>query len=417
MRQGQQNRRGRGRQNNGGHSSSHQTHNQSNNNNNRKGQNPLARSYESNGPDVKIRGNPAHIAEKYTTLARDAHTSGDSVLAEAYLQYAEHYNRIIMAYREQQGGAEGAPRPRSQNDGLDGNSDQGGDEDGGDQSQASDASIRGQEPQPGMFDQPGGRFAERSTEQPIREDRGNRDEQRPQRGYDDRQPRRNDGNRDGGNNRNDGNRSDGNRDGGRRDRYGEAPRGYNGNRDDRRERFDRNRVQIAEMIAAQTGRASAARIVVRTTVRPRTAAIRSARTRIVKVKSDRVKIGKIEIGRVTSGQSRIAPLSSDRWSNRCRSNSCQPRLLKPRWRQLRCVRRQRRVVVQPHRRLIGSSRGHKSSQSSCVDRSVGRAGRRFQQLMRSRRRRWSHRSRVICNGCWRWSCQSQTDRTGSAALS
>ena len=84
VRQGQQNRRGRGR-----------------NNNNRKNHNPLARSFESNGPDVKIRGTPAHIAEKYLTLSRDAQTSGDPVLAENYLQHAEHYIRIIMAYREQ----------------------------------------------------------------------------------------------------------------------------------------------------------------------------------------------------------------------------------------------------------------------------------------------------------------------------
>ncbi len=87
MRQGQQNRRGRGR------------------NNNRKGgghhHNPLSRSFESNGPDVKIRGTPAHIAEKYIALARDAQSSGDPVLAENYLQHAEHYSRIIMAYREQ----------------------------------------------------------------------------------------------------------------------------------------------------------------------------------------------------------------------------------------------------------------------------------------------------------------------------
>ena len=86
MRQGQQNRRGRGR---------------NNNNQNRKGQNPLTRSFESTGPDVKIRGTPAHIAEKYMTLARDAQSSGDPVLAENYLQHAEHYNRIIMAFREQ----------------------------------------------------------------------------------------------------------------------------------------------------------------------------------------------------------------------------------------------------------------------------------------------------------------------------
>jgi hypothetical protein len=82
VRQGQQNRRGRGR-------------------NNRKGHNPLSRSFESNGPDVKIRGTPAHIAEKYLALSRDAQSSGDPVLAENYLQHAEHYTRIIMAYREQ----------------------------------------------------------------------------------------------------------------------------------------------------------------------------------------------------------------------------------------------------------------------------------------------------------------------------
>jgi hypothetical protein len=50
---------------------------------------------------VKIRGTPAHIAEKYIALARDAQSSGDPVLAENYLQHAEHYSRIIMAYREQ----------------------------------------------------------------------------------------------------------------------------------------------------------------------------------------------------------------------------------------------------------------------------------------------------------------------------
>src|SRR5690606_1914377 len=63
----------------------------------RKGPNPLSRNYESNGPDVKIRGNAQHIAEKYSALARDAQASGDRVMAENYLQHAEHYNGIIMA--------------------------------------------------------------------------------------------------------------------------------------------------------------------------------------------------------------------------------------------------------------------------------------------------------------------------------
>ena len=67
----------------------------------RKPQNPLGRNYESNGPDVKIRGNAAHIAEKYSSLARDAQSNGDTVMAENYLQHAEHYNRIVAAAQAQ----------------------------------------------------------------------------------------------------------------------------------------------------------------------------------------------------------------------------------------------------------------------------------------------------------------------------
>ncbi|MDB5540378.1 MAG: Eukaryotic translation initiation factor 3 subunit 10 [Devosia sp.] len=88
MRPNQQNNnknRSRGRNNNGG----------------RKHGNPLSRNYESNGPDVKVRGNASHIAEKYLQLARDAQSSGDSVMAENYLQHAEHYFRIISAAQPQ----------------------------------------------------------------------------------------------------------------------------------------------------------------------------------------------------------------------------------------------------------------------------------------------------------------------------
>ncbi len=63
----------------------------------RKPQNPMSKNFESNGPDVKIRGNASHIAEKYTTLARDAQSNGDTVMAENYYQHAEHYNRIVAA--------------------------------------------------------------------------------------------------------------------------------------------------------------------------------------------------------------------------------------------------------------------------------------------------------------------------------
>jgi len=70
-------------------------------NNHRKSQNPLTRVYESNGPDVKIRGTASHIAEKYIQLARDAQSSGDLVAAENYYQHAEHYFRLIAAAQEQ----------------------------------------------------------------------------------------------------------------------------------------------------------------------------------------------------------------------------------------------------------------------------------------------------------------------------
>lgn len=87
MRPNQQNskNRSRGRNNNGG----------------RKHVNALNRSFESNGPDVKVRGNAAHVAEKYLQLARDAQSSGDGVMAENYLQHAEHYFRIVAAAQPQ----------------------------------------------------------------------------------------------------------------------------------------------------------------------------------------------------------------------------------------------------------------------------------------------------------------------------
>jgi len=53
-------------------------------------------SYESNGPNVKVRGAPSHIYDKYIQLARDSSSSGDRVMAENYYQHAEHYLRILQ---------------------------------------------------------------------------------------------------------------------------------------------------------------------------------------------------------------------------------------------------------------------------------------------------------------------------------
>ncbi len=60
------------------------------------------RTFDSSGPEVKIRGSAAHVYEKYLQLARDANSAGDRVTAENYLQHAEHYYRIMAAAAAQQ---------------------------------------------------------------------------------------------------------------------------------------------------------------------------------------------------------------------------------------------------------------------------------------------------------------------------
>jgi hypothetical protein len=173
VRQGQQNRRGRGR------------------NNNRKSQNPLSRSFESNGPEMKIRGTPAHIAEKYLALARDAQSSGDPVLAENYLQHAEHYIRIIMAYREQfnqPGDAMNGSGQRLRPEGAEGG-DEFGDDDGGVESPLDEALAQSQPqfqppPQPmHQHRQGGGGYDASRHERPFRRDRDHNRFRDRDRGY------------------------------------------------------------------------------------------------------------------------------------------------------------------------------------------------------------------------------------------
>lgn len=92
MRHNQNGRRYRGRGNGGGGQNHHH------NNNGGGGQrriNPRVHTFDSNGPDVRIRGNAYQITEKYQALAKDAAAAGDRVLAESYLQHAEHYQRMI----------------------------------------------------------------------------------------------------------------------------------------------------------------------------------------------------------------------------------------------------------------------------------------------------------------------------------
>ncbi|MCY6383686.1 DUF4167 domain-containing protein [Hoeflea prorocentri] len=130
MRSGQQNKRGRGR-----------------NNNQRKSGNPLSRTYDSTGPDVKIRGTAQHIADKYAAMARDALGSGDTVMAENYLQHAEHYNRIIaaaqaqMQERYQRDDRDNADREQPQAEGSNAPAESG-------ERETSEAAVDGSGPQP-----------------------------------------------------------------------------------------------------------------------------------------------------------------------------------------------------------------------------------------------------------------------------
>ena len=84
MRQGPHPKRGRGR---GG--------------NRRSGPPNRNHTFDSNGPDIRIRGNAHQVHEKYMNLARDASTNGEVVLAEGYFQHAEHYFRILSTFTDE----------------------------------------------------------------------------------------------------------------------------------------------------------------------------------------------------------------------------------------------------------------------------------------------------------------------------
>jgi hypothetical protein len=61
--------------------------------------------FESNGPEGRLRGNAQQLYEKYTALANDANTAGERISAEACSQFADHYYRInqtiVMAAEQQ----------------------------------------------------------------------------------------------------------------------------------------------------------------------------------------------------------------------------------------------------------------------------------------------------------------------------
>ena len=95
------------------------------------GHQPMNRNhvFDSNGPDMRLRGTAQQLFEKYLQLGRDATGSGDRVTAEGYFQHAEHYFRILNAMSQAQVGGPSQQQRRFQQpsdpvDGPDGAGDQ-----------------------------------------------------------------------------------------------------------------------------------------------------------------------------------------------------------------------------------------------------------------------------------------------------
>lgn len=119
----------------------------SKNNNNRDNTNPN-KHYDSNGPDVRIRGSAKQVLDKYQQYASDALRSGDRISAEGYLQHAEHYQRIVYeidAAVAKQREARNAERDAKRREEREARSEKSGDDDDGaaaKDAEASDADPR-----------------------------------------------------------------------------------------------------------------------------------------------------------------------------------------------------------------------------------------------------------------------------------
>ncbi len=186
-----------------------------------KPQQNVNRAFDSNGPDnVKIRGHAQHVFEKYQQLARDAFSSGDRVLAENYLQHADHYFRVLRTIQPNRAPAEILGRDvfasgldidfEDENDSFEDN--------GGSDANGGDTADNGGETQ--RFDNSRGEQRYDSNRDNNRyEGRGDNNRQDQARQENNRQDNsRQDGGRsDNRQDRQDGNRQDGNRQDNRRD--------------------------------------------------------------------------------------------------------------------------------------------------------------------------------------------------------
>jgi len=67
--------------------------------------------YDSSGPEIRVRGNAHQVLEKYLAMARDASSQGDRIAAENYFQHAEHYFRVINSSNQGNGRPRHTPSP------------------------------------------------------------------------------------------------------------------------------------------------------------------------------------------------------------------------------------------------------------------------------------------------------------------
>jgi hypothetical protein len=134
---------------------------------------------QGNRIDNRARGNASQLLEKYKALARDAQTQGDRVMTEYYLQFADHYFRVLSESRARFD--ENQPR-RGRDDFQDDEDD--GEELRGDAGADADDGDSDRQPQ----------FNDRSDraprqERPRRDDREPREAREPRESRESREPR------------------------------------------------------------------------------------------------------------------------------------------------------------------------------------------------------------------------------------
>jgi hypothetical protein len=155
-------------------------------NNQNRGPRPPHRSqtFDSNGPNVKIRGNAYQVFERYLALAREAQSAGDRIASENFFQHAEHYFRVMNAQGE---GFQGQPRPQHQQTPNDPDMTNGDGEQPDEQHQGYDRQPQGHQSHNDQQGQPYRQSHNDQRGQPYQQSRNDQQDHDDQQGRNDRQ--------------------------------------------------------------------------------------------------------------------------------------------------------------------------------------------------------------------------------------